>query len=87
MMRQDTKIGPVTSGISPELTIRRFVETVLPLTGSKCEPVCHALPRDDRVRRQPDISLATQNLDWRLTMAPDDGLKEIICYVRMSSAF
>ena len=38
------------------------------------------LPEDDPRQRRPDISLATRLLDWKPTIALDQGLKRCIAY-------
>jgi UDP-glucuronate decarboxylase len=40
------------------------------------------LPRDDPRQRQPDISLAAEELGWKPKVALEDGLKETIAYFR-----
>ena len=50
------------------------------LTNSKSELVFRPLPQDDPTQREPDITLAKNNLDWTPRVAVDDGLKKTIAY-------
>lgn len=82
MMNQEVEIGPMNLGNPVEFTIRQLAETILKLTDSKSKIVFRALPTDDPVQRQPDITLAKQVLDWQPKVALEDGLKETINYFK-----
>jgi UDP-glucuronate decarboxylase len=71
-------IGPVNLGNPDEFTIRELAELVIELTGSKSKLVERPLPVDDPVRRQPDITLAKQHLNWRPTVKLREGLAKTI---------
>src|SRR5947207_2129844 len=58
----DDFIGPCNLGNQTEFTVQNLAEQVIALTGSKSKIVHQALPADDPVRRQPDITLAKQHL-------------------------
>jgi UDP-glucuronate decarboxylase len=74
--------GPVNLGNPAEFTVLELAKKVLALVGSDC-PIEHlALPSDDPVRRQPDISLARKLLDWQPTMQLDEGLDKTVEYFR-----
>lgn len=75
-------IGPVNIGNPGEFTIRELADMVLEMTGSKSKIVEKPLPEDDPVRRQPDISLAKQKLNWEPKIALAKGLKETIDWFR-----
>ncbi len=52
------------------------------LTGST-STITHApLPKDDPVRRNPDISRAAQLLGWHPRVSLEQGLTETIAYFR-----
>lgn len=72
--------GPVNIGNPNEFTIRELAEKVIEFTGSPSKLVYKKLPQDDPKQRQPDISIATKELDWRPTVMLDEGLKETILY-------
>jgi UDP-glucuronate decarboxylase len=42
--------------------------------------VFNPLPENDPKQRQPDISLAKQQLNWQPTVTLENGLKQTICY-------
>jgi UDP-glucuronate decarboxylase len=75
-------IGPVNLGNPGEYTIRQLAEQVLRLTGSRSKLAFKPLPSDDPMQRCPDIALAKARLDWKPTVALEDGLKETIAYFR-----
>ncbi|MEM9302017.1 MAG: UDP-glucuronic acid decarboxylase family protein [Pseudomonadota bacterium] len=80
MDREDELEGPVNIGNPGEFTILELAEQVLELTGSKSELVFHELPEDDPLQRQPDISLADAELDWRPQVPLREGLEKTIAY-------
>jgi UDP-glucuronate decarboxylase len=74
--------GPVNVGNPGEFTMLELAERVLKLSGSKSRIEFKPLPSDDPRQRQPDISLAAAELDWKPGVALEDGLKETIAYFR-----
>ncbi|MBE0427342.1 MAG: SDR family oxidoreductase [Nitrospirae bacterium] len=75
--------GPVNLGNPAEISILELAESVLKLTGSKSKIVFKPLPPDDPRKRQPDITLAKQKLNWQPVTPLEEGLKETIHYFRM----
>ena len=72
---------PVNVGNPGEFTMRELAELVIELTGSSSEIVSIELPpeRDgDPLQRKPDITLATEILDWTPTISLRDGLQRMI---------
>lgn len=82
LMEQDEIIGPVNLGNPEERSIKEIAELIIKLTGSSSEIVYKPLPRDDPVRRQPDITLARTKLDWQPTVTLAKGLPKVIEYFR-----
>jgi len=79
MMENETGfIGPVNIGNPSEFTIRELAELVIELTGSSSSIVEGDLPKDDPVRRQPDIRLAREKLHWEPTVDLREGLQKTI---------
>ena len=79
MMENETGfIGPVNIGNPNEFTIRELAELVIELTGSSSSVLEGALPKDDPVRRQPDIRLAREKLHWEPTVELREGLQKTI---------
>ncbi|MGF1639690.1 MAG: UDP-glucuronic acid decarboxylase family protein [Rhodospirillales bacterium] len=73
---------PVNLGNPAEISIRALAERVLALTGATSPIVFRPLPADDPVRRMPDIGRAERLLDWRPTVALNDGLARTIRHLR-----
>jgi UDP-glucuronate decarboxylase len=53
---------------------------VVGLTGTRSEIVHRALPQDDPVQRQHDISLARETLGWQPMVSLKEGLASTIEY-------
>jgi len=78
----DDLAGPVNLGNPVEFTILELAEKVIKLTRSKSRIIHEALPYDDPVQRQPDITLAKKELKWKPKVQLEDGLKETIRYFK-----
>ncbi len=74
----DDFIGPVNLGNPDEFTILELANMVIELTGSKSKVVYEPLPADDPTRRQPDITLARQQLDWSPHVPLPAGLAKTV---------
>jgi UDP-glucuronate decarboxylase len=75
--------GPINLGNPSEVTIEELARTILrmiPDTGSGI--VYKPLPKDDPVRRRPDITLARERLGWGPRVALEVGLQATISYFR-----
>ena len=72
--------GPINLGNPDEFTIMELAQLVLELTGSKSEIRFEPLPKDDPVRRRPDITRAQQILGWAPTVPLREGLRKTIEY-------
>jgi len=70
--------GPVNLGNPEETSILEVAELIIELTGSKSEIVLRPMPEDDPTRRRPEISLASQRLDWTPTIDFRTGLRNTI---------
>jgi len=82
MATPDGFTGPVNLGNPHEFTMLELAEQVLELTGSKSELVFKPLPSDDPRQRQPDITLAREQLDWEPKIELAEGLGKTIDYFR-----
>lgn len=77
----DDFIGPVNLGNPREFSMLELAETILKLTGSSSTIVYQPLPKDDPVRRKPDISLAKEKLGgWEPGIHLEEGLLKTITY-------
>ncbi len=74
--------GPVNVGNPHEFTMLGLANAVLEQTGSASELIFRDLPFDDPKKRQPDITLARQELDWEPTVELAEGLTRTIDYFR-----
>lgn len=75
--------GPVNTGNPNEFTIKELAEKVLEkLPNSTSKIVYKELPSDDPKQRQPDITLAKQELGWRPDVQLNEGLDKTIAYFR-----
>ena len=72
--------GPVNLGNPQEFTIKELAELTIELTDSSSELVHSALPQDDPLQRQPDISLARRELGWEPSIQLREGLARTIDY-------
>ncbi len=78
----DNFIGPVNLGNPDELSILDIAKMIIDLTGSTSKIIFEPLPQDDPVQRQPDITLARENLGWEPKLDIETGLKRTIEYFR-----
>jgi len=72
--------SPVNLGSPDELTILELAKGIVELTGSKSKIEFKKLPVDDPKTRQPDISLAKRELNWKPTVTLKEGLKRTIAW-------
>jgi nucleoside-diphosphate-sugar epimerase len=72
----------VNVGNPCEWTVLECAHAVLRVTGSKSRLVHRALPQDDPVQRQPDISKAHQLFGWELKIDLETGLSLCLEYFR-----
>lgn len=76
-------IGPVNIGNPGEFTIKELAEQVLArIPESKSKLVFKELPSDDPKQRQPDISIAGNELNWSPLVSLSQGLDKTIDYFR-----
>jgi UDP-glucuronate decarboxylase len=81
LMHSERAAGiPVNLGNPHELSVRQLVDLVVALTGTTSRIVYRPLPQDDPRRRWPDITRATELLDWRPTISIEDGLEATIAW-------
>jgi len=80
-MASDNSItGPINLGNPNEFSMLELAETIVNLTGSESKIIFHPLPSDDPKQRQPDISMAVQNLNWSPKIELLSGLARTIKY-------
>ena len=81
VMSLDAVEGPVNLGNPSEFTMNQLATLVRELAGSDSEIVRMPLPKDDPVRRKPDITRA-RGLGWEPKTALDYGIRRTIEYFR-----
>jgi UDP-glucuronate decarboxylase len=74
--------GPFNLGNPVEFTIKELAENVLQMVGGTSKLVFKPLPQDDPKQRQPDITMAGQNLGWNPKVNLEQGLEKTINYFR-----
>ena len=83
MMNCENFTGPVNLGNPGEFTILQLAEEVIRLTGSTSKVIHEALPQDDPLQRQPNISLAQEKLNgWEPKVQLEEGLQKTIDYFK-----
>jgi UDP-glucuronate decarboxylase len=82
MASPDNFTGPVNIGNPNEFSILELAHKVIRLTGSKSKIIMLPLPPDDPFQRQPDITLARQELGWSPEIQLEEGLIKTIGYFR-----
>lgn len=81
-MMNSSIIGPVNLGNPSERTILDFAKLIIKLTNSKSKIIHLPLPSDDPTQRQPDISLAKKELNWKPEIDIEEGLTKTINYFK-----
>ena len=71
---------PVNIGNPDEFSVKELAEKIKELTGSKSKLVYKELPKDDPVKRRPDITKAKELLQWEPKIELEEGLKRTITY-------
>jgi UDP-glucuronate decarboxylase len=80
MESSDDVSGPINLGNPNEFAIRELAEVIIDLTGSASKIVHRPLPTDDPRQRKPDISKASELLNWQPKLPLREGLAKTIAY-------
>jgi len=80
MSSNDNFYGPVNIGNPNEITINELANKILKLTKSNSKIIYKELPEDDPKKRNPDISLAKNILNWEPKIGLEVGLIKTIKY-------
>jgi UDP-glucuronate decarboxylase len=72
--------GPMNLGNPSEFTILELAEKIISLTNSKSRIILKPLPQDDPKQRKPDISLASNLINWNPPTDIDAGLTKTMMY-------
>ena len=82
MMNKANFLGPVNLGNPSERTVKNLAELIVNKIGSNSKIIYKALPQDDPVKRQPDITIAKEKLGWTPVVDIDTGLNKTIKYFK-----
>ena len=82
MNSDETVTGPMNIGNPGEFTVQELAEQVMDLIPDNGGIKNLALPQDDPVRRQPDITKAREVLGWNPQITLTEGLPRTIEYFR-----
>ena len=75
-------IGPINIGNPHEISMNKLASTILRLTNSNSQIIFKDLPEDDPKRRNPDINLAKNKLNWTPSCGLEAGLSNTINYFK-----
>ena len=78
--------GPVNLGNPCERTVLELAELIIKLTNSNSKIIFKDLPKDDPIKRRPDITLAKEKLNWEPRVDINDGLAKTISYFKSKLA-
>ena len=82
MATDDDTTGPLNLGNPAEISMLQLAQLIISMVESNSEIGFHALPEDDPVQRQPDITLAKETIDWQPQEELRAGLKKTIEFFR-----
>jgi UDP-glucuronate decarboxylase len=80
LMNNEDINGPVNIGNPNEITIKELATIILDLINTKSKIIYKNLPKDDPLKRKPDITKAQNKLNWKPKIKLVDGLKKTIQY-------
>jgi len=82
MRTPDDVTGPINMGNPEEISILELAQTIIKVTGSRSKIEFKELPKDDPIRRKPDITFAKSHLDWEPIVKLEIGLKKTVEYFK-----
>lgn len=74
--------GPINLGNDKEITINNLAKIIIYLCNSKSKIIYKELPKDDPVKRKPNLFLAKRKLEYNPTVSLTDGLTNTINYFK-----
>jgi len=83
MMQSDENVtGPINLGTTYEFSMLELAEKIIQLTHSQSQIIFKPLPEDDPRERQPDLTLAKEQLNWEPQVSFEEGLLRTIDYFK-----
>lgn len=84
MFKENTAGEVVNLGSTEEHTVEQYATIIKRLTNSTSEIIfSEDLPKDDPLKRRPDITKAKELLGWEPRTSLEDGLNKLIAYVKV----
>ena len=80
LMNNEETNGPINLGNPYEITIRELAEKIIELTKSESKIIYQELPKDDPMKRKPDITKANKYLSWKPEYSLEEGLLKTYNY-------
>jgi len=82
MEQYDALVGPMNLGNPHEVTVLELAKLIIELTDSKSKICFKPMPEDDPTRRQPDVTMAKEKIDWWTPTALECGLLQTISWFK-----
>ena len=82
MNSADDFTGPCNLGNPTENTIMDIAEKIIEITNSNSKIIYKSLPSDDPCKRNPQLNLAKEKLNWMPKIDLENGLKKTIEYFK-----
>ena len=86
-MEHPNFIGPLNLGNDGEFKVLELAEKIIQMTSSTSRISYQPLPKDDPVRRKPDLSLAKEKIQYQARIPLQEGLERTISYFREALEF
>ena len=80
LMNNEKTNGPINLGNPLEMSIKELAEKIIELTKLDSKIIYKDLPKDDPMKRKPDITKAKEFLDWSPKFKLEDGLLKTFNY-------
>ncbi len=75
-------IGPLNLGNNKEYKIKDIANKIKKMTNTNSKISLKPLPKDDPIKRKPDLKLTEKHLKWKAKIDLDKGLKYTINYFK-----
>lgn len=82
MESEDSITGPINLGTTYEFSMLELAEKIIKLTHSQSKIIFKPLPEDDPRERQPDLTLAKEQLNWEPQVPFEEGLLRTMDYFK-----
>ena len=76
---------PINIGNDDEVTINEIASTLISILNSESKIIYNELPKDDPLKRKPDLTLAKKILNWTPKINKKDGFEMLIEYYKKNN--